>query len=494
MLANDPTLLATPKTDVMVNMPWLPFLMILLPANMMTMVMYAFRTERKHITESESRFRNAMEYSAIGMALVGTEGQWLQVNKSLSHFLGYSQDELRAMTFQQLTCPEDLNNDLEQLNMLVRGDINSYSMEKRYYTRNGDVVWALLAVSLVRHKDNQPLYFIAQIEDINDLKQSEQENQRLMERITQANEALFQEKERLHITLDSIGEAVVCIDVAMNITFMNPIAEKMSGWRQEDALGAPLLTVLRITSGNNGPLLEDIYRADRSRSDMEQEVVLHCHNGGSYDIHYSITPLSTLDGDKIGSVLVIQDVTESRKMLRQLSYSATHDALTHLANRASFEKRLQQRLQTIQASPQHHALVFIDLDRFKAVNDSAGHAAGDALLRELASLMLSMLRSGDLLARLGGDEFGLFLPDSHSDSARFIATRLINAINEYHFMWEGRLHRIGASAGITMINEYNCQLTEVMSQADIACYAAKNSGRGRLTMYEPQHTLTPQRE
>lgn len=444
MLANDPTLLATPKTDVMVNMPWLPFLMILLPANMMTMVMYAFRTERKHITESESRFRNAMEYSAIGMALVGTEGQWLQVNKSLSHFLGYSQDELRTMTFQQLTWPEDLNNDLEQLNMLVRGDINSYSMEKRYYTRNGDVVWALLAVSLVRHKDNKPLYFIAQIEDINDLKQSEQENQRLMERITQANEALFQEKERLHITLDSIGEAVVCIDVAMNITFMNPIAEKMSGWRQEDALGTPLLTVLRITSGDKGPLLEDIYRADRSRSDMEQEIVLHCHNGGSYDIHYSITPLSTLDGDKIGSVLVIQDVTESRKMLRQLSYSATHDALTQLANRASFEKQLQQRLQTIQESPQHHALVFIDLDRFKAVNDSA----------------------------------------------RFIATRLINAINEYHFMWEGRLHRIGASAGITMINEHNCQLTEVVSQADIACYAAKNSGRGRLTVYEPQHALT----
>lgn len=284
---------------------------------------------------------------------------------------------------------------------------------------------------------------------------------------------------------------MVCIDVAMNITFMNPIAEKMSGWRQEDALGAPLLTVLRITSGHNGPLLEDIYHADRSRSDMEQEVVLHCHNGGSYDIHYSITPLSTLDGDKIGSVLVIQDVTESRKMLRQLSYSATHDALTHLANRASFEKRLQQRLQTIQEPPQHHALVFIDLDRFKAVNDSAGHAAGDALLRELASLMLSMLRSGDLLARLGGDEFGLLLPDCNSDSARFIATRLINAINEYHFMWEGRLHRIGASAGITMINEHNCQLAEVMSQADIACYAAKNSGRGRLTVYKPQDALLP---
>lgn len=601
MMASDPSLLTTPKVHVMNNLPWLPFLMILLPANIMTMVMYAFRAERKHITESEERFRNAMEYSAIGMALVGTEGQWLQANKALCQFLGYSQDELRSLTFQQLTWPEDLDNDLEQLTMLVCGDINSYSMEKRYYTRAGEVVWALLAVSLVRHPDGTPLYFIAQIEDINDLKHTEWVNKRLMERITlaneaggigiwewelqpdviswdkrmfelydvpahvkptwslwydcvlpedreytekvirdslaarlpfklefriavndgirhirslanrvlnkdgeverllginmdmtevkQLNEALFQEKERLHITLDSIGEAVVCIDVDMKVTFMNPVAEKMSGWQQENAIGIPLLTVLRITFGDNGPLMENIYSADMSRSAIEQDVVLHCRNGGSYDIHYSITPLSTLDGGNIGSVLVIQDVTESRKMLRQLSYSATHDALTHLTNRASFENKLKQLLQTERNSHQRHALVFIDLDRFKAVNDSAGHAAGDALLRELAQLMLSMLRSSDVLARLGGDEFGLLLPECNIESARFIATRIINAVNDYHFMWEGRLHRIGASAGITLIDENNCQAVEVMSQADIACYASKNGGRGQVTVYEPQQEL-----
>ncbi|POT59618.1 diguanylate cyclase [Citrobacter amalonaticus] len=598
MMAADPTLLASPKAHITMNLPWLPFLMILLPANIMTMVMYAFRAERKHITESEERFRNAMEYSAIGMALVGTEGQWLQANKALCHFLGYSQDELRSLTFQQLTWPEDLNSDLEQLNMLIRGDINSYSLEKRYYTRQGEVVWALLAVSLVRHSDGTPLYFIAQIEDINDLKHTEWVNKRLMERITlaneaggigiwewelqpdviswdkrmfelydvaphikptwkvwydcvipedrehaekvvrdslaarlpfklefriaakdgirhirslanrvlnkegeverllginidmtevkQLNEALYQEKERLHITLDSIGEAVICIDVDMNITFMNPVAEKMSGWQQANAIGVPLLSVLRITFGDNGPLMENIYSADMSRSAIEQDVVLHCRNGGSYDIHYSITPLSTLDGGNIGSVLVIQDVTESRKMLRQLSYSASHDALTHLANRTSFEKQLKQLLHTVSTSRQRHALVFIDLDRFKAVNDSAGHAAGDALLRELASLMLSMLRSSDVLARLGGDEFGLLLPECNIESARFISTRMINAINDYHFMWEGRLHRIGASAGITLIDENNHLATEVMSQADIACYASKNGGRGRVTVYEPQ--------
>ncbi|WP_318392038.1 diguanylate cyclase [Enterobacter sp.] len=598
MMAANPVKPNIDHTVAMLNAPWLPFLMMLLPANVMTMVMYAFRAERKHITESEARFRNAMEYSAIGMALVGTDGQWLQANKALCRFLGYTQEELRSLTFQQLTWPEDLNADLEQLEMLVRGDINSYSMEKRYYTRQGDVVWALLAVSLVRHADGTPLYFISQVEDINDLKQTEWVNKRLMERITLANEAggigiwewevepdiiswdkrmfelyevpphvkptwqlwydcvipedreatertvrdslvarvpfklefriqvkegvrhirtlanrvlnksgeverllgvnmdmtevktlneaLFQEKERLHITLDSIGEAVLCTDVNMNVTFMNPVAEKMSGWSQEHAMGQALLNVLRITFGDNGPALENIHSGDMSRSAIEQDVVLHCRNGGTYDIHYSITPLSTLEGQNIGFVLVIQDVTESRKMLRQLSYSASHDALTHLANRVSFENHLKRLLQTVQESHQRHALVYIDLDRFKAVNDSAGHAAGDALLRELSSLMLSMLRSTDILARLGGDEFGLLLPDCNIESARYISGRLIQTINDYHFMWEGRLHRIGASAGITLIDRTNYQASEVMSQADIACYASKNNGRGVVTVYEPE--------
>ncbi|VTP71295.1 Sensor protein fixL [Leclercia adecarboxylata] len=477
MIAKNPTPLVTQNASVMVNAPWLPFLMMLLPANIMTMVMYAFRAERKHITESEERFRNAMEYSVIGMALVSTDGQWLQANKALCQFLGYTQAELRSLNFQQLTWPEDLESDLAQLDQLLKGEINSYSLEKRYYTRNGEVVWALLAVSLVRHADGTPLYYIAQIEDINDLKHTEWVNKRLMERITLANEAggigiwewdvkpnviswdkrmfelyevpahvkptwqlwhecmlpedrvlaeqvvrdslaaripfklefrirvkdgirhiralanrvlnkqgeverllginmdmtevkelneaLFQEKERLHITLDSIGEAVLCTDVNMNVTFMNPVAEKMSGWLQQDALSQPILSVLHITFGDNGPLMENIHSGDMSRSDIEQDVVLHSRNGGSYDIHYSITPLSTLDGQNIGSVLVIQDVTESRKMLRELSYNASHDALTHLANRVSFEACLKRMLLTVQDTRQRHALVFIDLDALR---------------------------------------------------------------------------------------------------------------------------------
>lgn len=578
--------------------PQLPYLMLLLPASVMTMVMYAFKEEQKLISHSESRFRNAMEYSAIGMALVSVEGQWLQVNKSLCRFLGYTPTQLQELTFQQITLPEDLRADLQQLDKLSAGEINSYSIEKRYYTHKGNVVWALLTVSVVRDPDGTPLYFISQVEDINELKKTESVNNRLMERITlanqaggvgiwewdlvndviswdkkmfelydvpqnvkptyklwlkcllkedsfeaeqkihhslknnehfklefrikvksgirhirsyanrvvskngqverlmgicmdmtevkQLNEALYQEKERLHITLNSIGEAVICTDIEMNITFMNPIAEKLSGWHRDEAIGQPVERILQITSGNSGSLVEDIYNGDIS-SIADQEMVLHCRNGGSYDIQYSLTPLTMLNGQNIGSVLVIQDITESKNMLRQLSYSASHDSLTHLANRFSFENHLRQLLQDAVEHRQCHALVFIDLDRFKAVNDSAGHAAGDALLREISAMVLGMLRSGDLLARLGGDEFALLLPNCSTEHARYISESIIHSINEYQFSWEGALYRIGASAGVTRIDANNALAAEVLSQADIACYTSKNNGRGQVTVYEAQH-------
>lgn len=588
----------TSNTEVLAYTPWLPFLMLLLPANTMTMVMYAFREERKLISESETRFRNAMEYSAIGMALVSTEGRWLQVNHSLCQFLGYSVNQLQALTFQQITWPGDLKTDLHKLGLLAQGEINSYSIEKRYYTSEGNIVWALLTVSVVRDQASEPLYYIAQIEDINELKHSEQVNRHLMERITLANEAggvgiwewdlvnksmswdkrmfelyemsqqtvptyklwlqlvlpedrpsvekfiqsalknnehfklefrirvkegirhirsfanrvlarngeterllginmdmtevkelneaLYQEKERLHITLDSIGEAVICTDIHMTVTFMNPIAETLSGCSQKEAIGQPIQRVLHMTLGDSGPELTDIYSGPISHALNEQDVVLHSRHGASYDIHYTLTPLTTLDGNNIGSVMVIHDVTESKNMLKQLSYSASHDSLTHLANRYSFENQLRQSLQEAIEYRQQHALVFIDLDRFKQVNDSAGHAAGDALLRELSAMVLSLLRTGDLLARLGGDEFALLLPNCSVENARYISESIIHNINHYKFIWDGEQYRIGASAGITRIDSNNAVAEEVLSQADIACYASKNSGRGRVTLYDPQ--------
>ncbi|BDH45237.1 diguanylate cyclase [Salmonella enterica subsp. enterica serovar Choleraesuis] len=609
LMTTRPTLTAFPDPRQLDNTSWLPFLLVLLPANVMSIIMYAFRSDKKRILDSEIRFRSAMEYSAIGMALVSTEGRWMQVNRALCQFLDYPQERLQQLTFQEITWPEDLDADLAQFVRLQRDEIQSFSMEKRYITSHGNVVWGRMSASVVRYQDRSPNYYIAQIEDITELKLSERTNQRLMERITLANEAggigiwewdlktdrlswdkrmfelyelpwserpsydqwrsrilsedraqvdsainlalkthsplevefriqldngirhihslarrvkdasrdvdrllginmdmtevkllneaLFQEKERLHITLNSIGEAVICIDEQQRITFMNPVAEKLMGWSQDEALNQQLGDVAVITDGTNGPVIADISHFPHAFADDEQsapDVVLHNRHGSSYDIHYSITPLMASSGLPQGSVIVIHDVSESRKMLRQLSYSASHDSLTGLANRTNFENVLKRLLATING--RHHSLMFIDLDRFKAVNDSAGHAAGDYLLREIASLMQHQVRPGDILARLGGDEFGLLLPDCEVQAAQTIGERIIQAINSYKLQWQGKGYTIGASIGLTSIDSNNRVASELLSQADIACYNSKHAGRGKVSLFDRKqaadaHDLPP---
>jgi len=583
---------------------WLPFLLVLIPSHIMSLVMDAFGREKLHITDSETRFRHAMEYSAIGMALVAPQGKWLQVNRSLCDILGYPAEELKRLTFQQITHPDDLSLDLQHASRLLEGEIDTYTFEKRYFRKDGEIVWARLTVSLVRDGSQEPLYFIAQIIDISELKQSEQVNRRLMERITLANgaggigvwewnlltgemlwdkrmyalfglashespsydlwnhllhtadreyaaltvqqaielrsafhmeyrvvnaegqrwvrtqanrllskegriermlgicqditplrnlnEALFQEKERMAITLDSIGEAVISTDKEMRVAFMNPVAEKMSGLSQEQAAVQPLSELLHITQGRNGPKVENLLLCqlppEKITPSLAEDLVLHTPDGGHIDIHYSITPLRSEAGVEQGAVMVIQDVSESRKLMKRLSYSALHDTLTRLPNRASFELQLKRLLFDAAEHQHQHVLVFIDLDKFKAVNDTAGHAAGDALLRELSDLMQHHLRSSDFLARLGGDEFALLMPDCDVGQAHGVVQRIVAAVNDYRFQWLGRLYHVGASAGVTQISAENCQSSDVLSQADIACYNAKRSGRGRLMIYE-QHSL-----
>ncbi|CCG87711.1 diguanylate cyclase [Erwinia piriflorinigrans] len=589
----------TSSLQQLIAMPWVPFLLALIPSHMMTLVMHSFREERKHISESETRFRHAMEYSAIGMALVSTSGQWIKVNQSLAKLFGYTPEELCGLTAQQLSHPDDLDKGVAQARALLAGEIETYSLEKRYNRRDGETVWTLLAVSLVRDSEQQPLYFIAQIKDITELKRSENINKRLMERITLANvaggigvwewdistgimswdermlqiyqlpidsqatyqgwvdklhpadreraintfnnaiknatsvdvefriqigsgvrhirsqsnilcdekgqverilginqdisavrlltDALYQEKERIHITLDAIGEAVISTDEKMRVTFMNPVAEKMSGWLQHQASGKSLNDILRITHGSSSSAAENLFSCNlaqqKKSDDLDAGLVLHNRSGNQFAVNYSLSPLKTLTGENIGSVMVIQDVSEAREMMRRLSYNASHDMLTRLPNRVNFERQLKLLVKSSVEQQQQHMLVFIDLDRFKAVNDSAGHAAGDRLLCEISHIMQQMLRANDVLARLGGDEFGVLLPECSPEEGCKIVGSVVDAVNSYHFLWEGREHRIGASAGLTHISADNASITELMAQADRACYQAKHSGRGQLCVY-----------
>ncbi|GAB2953457.1 diguanylate cyclase domain-containing protein [Hafnia psychrotolerans] len=459
-----------------------PLILILLPANAMAMAMHALRVEKSYITQSESRFRNAMEYSAIGMALVSPLGKWLQVNKSLCNLLGYEANDFKTLTVQEIVDPEDLSKDQSLLQQLLDGEIQSYQIEKRYLCRNGERVWALLAMSLVRDDNQNPLYFISQIKDISELKRTEITNKRL-------SEALHEEKERLYITLNAINEAVISTDRHMNITFMNPVAEKMTGWAEPQAQGKLVSSIVHISVGRDGPRVDNLMQFEINKNlplSVDQSLILHGHHTGQFDVQVAVSQLRTLKDDPIGIVLVIQNVSKSRELMRQLSYTASHDLLTGLSNRGSFEESLKSALQLTADKHQHHSLAFIDLDYFKAINDTAGHAAGDELLRQLSYLMQDQIRNSDKLARLGGDEFALILFNCPQEQGLQVIRQLVRKINEFQFTWNNQLYRIGASAGITRIVDTSVNGSEYMAQADVACYTAKNSGRGQVFNYEAQ--------
>ncbi len=298
--------------------------------------------------------------------------------------------------------------------------------------------------------------------------------------------ALYEEKERLQVTLASIADAVLTTDVDGRILFLNPVAEQLTGWSLADAQGRPHEEIFRILDNQSEAILPSpVTRCLREQTitSLDEGAVLLSRHGERHEVQDSAAPVRTVDGRIIGAVLVFQNVTHARNLQRELSYNASHDALTGLYNRLKFEQELDAAWQQAQAGTTQHALCFIDLDRFKVVNDSAGHAAGDLLLRELGTLLRDTVRGSDAVARIGGDEFALLLRDCDLVQAEAVAEKLIASIGAVRFNWQDRVYDVGASAGIVAITAETRSPAELMSQADVACYTAKHAGRNRAALY-----------
>lgn len=429
------------------------------------------------LLQSDLRFRTVMEHSAVAMAVVGLDGQWLQVNGAICELLGYSADELTTLTFQQVTHPLDLDGDLLLLDDLVAGRVPSYRLEKRYLRKDGTIVWGLLAVALVRDALGQPQYFISQVQDISHLKEVEAE--------------LYEQRDRLQVTLYSIGDGVITTDVEGRIEFMNPVAESMTGWNLEEVIGKPHELVFKIVHSESGDPLDSPVKAclaERRTYYLHDRSVLLNRHGGRCDIQDSTAPIRALDGQIIGAILVFQDITKVRSMQRELEFKALHDVLTGLPNRRKFESVLGDSLQEARSAGVEHALCYLDLDRFKEVNDSAGHAAGDQLLRMVTEVLCKAVRSGDLVARLGGDEFVMILFRCPHEKARKIAQGMLETLAALHFPWEGGVHAITASMGLTRIHAQSGSVANIVREADIACYAAKRTGRNSVCSYSGEQT------
>jgi diguanylate cyclase (GGDEF)-like protein/PAS domain S-box-containing protein len=371
--------------------------------------------------------------------------------------------------------PDDVPRILSTVHKQDAGEEGFDTLEYRERHRDGHWLWILSRGRPVEwDATGNPVRTIGTDTDITRQKTVEAE--------------LAAEKERLRVTLESIGDGVISTDAERRITFMNPVAERMTGHAEADAMGRPLEQVFLIVDETSGaPAANPVTLCMQTGevSFLEEDVVLIGPDGNRCDVRSSAAPLSGPDGETMGAVLVFQDVTSSRALQKQLAHSASHDALTGLPNRPAFERALAAVTGEAKRDHRQHALCFIDLDHFKPVNDGAGHAAGDALLRQVAEAIRRCCRRQDFAARIGGDEFAVLLADCPPEAAVRVAEKIVEAIGGLRFEWEGKAYRIGASAGLTRIAGGAHGPVELMSEADAACYVAKANGRGRVAVYTP---------
>ncbi|HXT04553.1 MAG TPA: EAL domain-containing protein [Casimicrobiaceae bacterium] len=306
---------------------------------------------------------------------------------------------------------------------------------------------------------------------------------------TQAEALLFEEKERAQVTLASIADAVVTVDTAGRIEFLNPVAERLTGWPLDEARQRPVADVFAVVDEATGAPIADPVRhalTDGAVIEADGNVVLLCRGAESIAIDYSVAPIRDRGARIVGAVLVIQDMSRERQYAARLSNLASHDALTGLLNRREFEQRVRAIVEHHDAEDGQHAVLYLDLDQFKVVNDTSGHAAGDELLRQVGALLRPRLREGDVLARLGGDEFGVLLPHCPPAPALRIAEALRKAIVDFRFAWKNRSFTIGVSIGLVNLADGPHTLASALSAADAACYLAKDKGRNRVQVYRPE--------
>jgi diguanylate cyclase (GGDEF)-like protein/PAS domain S-box-containing protein len=317
---------------------------------------------------------------------------------------------------------------------------------------------------------------------------------RAAEAATEAKQQLFAEKERAQVTLQSIGEAVITTDPSGVVDFMNPAAEQLTGWRAANARRHHLNEIFSLVSETDGKAMPDpIARALRDHDESEAAAIMIRSDGATIAVIENAAAIRDSDGHFTGAALIVRNVSRERNLLREMAFQATHDPLTRLINRRQFERELAAVVEDALASDNHHALMYIDLDQFKAINDSCGHIAGDQMLKQVAGHLGENIRRLDRLARLGGDEFGVLLRDCTIEKALEVAEVLRHEIKSMRLHWEDKSFRVSLSIGVVAISKTSGSLEEVLRAGDAACYVAKDHGRNRVHFYQPDDAMLAQR-
>ena len=427
------------------------------------------RLSEDALRASEIRFRSYFDLPLVGIAITSLEKGWLEVNQRLCDIFGYPREELETLTWTEITYPDDLAGDVAEFERVLSGETDGYALDKRFIRKDGAVIYASIAVRCVRKSDGSPDYFVALVQDIDARKRAEDE--------LRIAAVTFESQEGMMVT-DANG-----VILRVNHAFTST-----TGYTADEVVGQ---TPRILQSGRHG---KEFYRDMWDRiiqTGVWQGEVWDKHRSGKiYPKWLTISTVRDASGKVTHYVGTHYDITERKKAEEQINALAFYDQLTGLPNRTLLADRLKQTLARCGRNRDYGALLFIDLDNFKVLNDTQGHDMGDLLLKQVAERVQHSIRDDDTAARVGGDEFVVVLSGlsaSSSDAARtaeWVAEKVLSALNQGYQLGD-TVYRCGASIGVSLFFGGDTAVDELMKQADMAMYRSKSEGRNLVRFFDP---------
>jgi diguanylate cyclase (GGDEF)-like protein/PAS domain S-box-containing protein len=425
-------------------------------------------------------FRNISDSSPLGIFVTDPAEEWVYANAAYHRISGVSVNQTQGNSWSITIHPDDKQRVLSNWHKAAPEDM-PFQSELRYLHPDGSVVWGRLNIAAM-YEGKALTGYVQTVEDITERKSREA-------RLHQAEDELYAEKERAQVTLNSIGDAVLATDDSGCISYLNKVAEDMTGWSSVEAMGKPIAEVFHIINGETREQAQnpaDIVITEDRTIELAANCVLISKDGTESYIEDSAAPIHNRQGQVTGAVIVFHDVSVSRAMSSKMTHMAQHDTLTDLPNRVMLTERLTQAIGLAQRHDTQLGVMYLDLDLFKHVNDSLGHKVGDLLLQSVAKRLASSVRATDTVCRQGGDEFVILLVNMEdSQDATRIAESLLGAFASPHSI-QGHLLYITLSIGISIYPEDGMTVDTMMQNADVAMYHAKNNGRNNFQFFKEE--------
>ncbi len=428
--------------------------------------------DESKLKNSEMRYRGLFENVVDGVYIASRAGELIAANPALVEMLGYdSTEDLKSVGKTTMLYVNPIDRERVFARLEAQSVVKNF--EYRLRRKDGREIVVLENARAVYDDDGNIVAHEGTITDITERKRAETR--------------VFEEKERAQVTLQSIGDGVITTDAEGRVDYINPVAQDLTGYDMRSVSNRPIAEIMTIINEHTRATVENpVMRCLQEERviTLEDHSVLINKNSEEIPIQDSAAPIRDRIGNVIGSVMVFHDVSKETRLFRQLSYQASHDSLTDLINRREFENRLVTAMRALQSDPeQSHALLYLDLDQFKVVNDTFGHIAGDALLKRIAEIIHSKIRSTDVLARLSGDEFAVLMERCNEERAVEVAESIRAAVEEFRFEWKESLTSVRCSVGVVIVTDEVDDVATLMSSADVACYSAKDMGRNQVHLY-----------